>query len=62
MCMVDEEFEKIWKETRQRQREHNAMLERDPSWNESFLESPMLQRWIDGSDIVDNVNDVDSDE
>ncbi|MBQ6178634.1 MAG: hypothetical protein IJK32_03850 [Bacteroidales bacterium] len=60
--MEDEEFEKIWEETRQRQREHNAMLEQDPNWDKSIFDSPMLQRWIDGSDIVDNENEVDSDE
>ena len=60
--MEDEEFEKIWAETRQRQREHNAMLEQDPNWDKSIFDSPMLQRWLDGSDIVGNDNEVDSEE
>ncbi len=60
--MTDEEFERIWNETRRRQREHNAMLEQDPNWDKSIFDSPMLLRWIDGSDIVDKDYDVDSDE
>ena len=51
--MMDEEFERIWNETRIKQREHNAKLdaegvkEDDPS-----LHTPMLDRWRDGSDIT----------
>jgi hypothetical protein len=38
------------------------MLEQDPNWDKSIFDSPMLLRWIDGSDIVDKDYDVDSGE
>lgn len=53
--LTDEEFEVMWEETRAIQREHN----KEPLTPEDieFMNSPMFQRWQDGSDIGGNDDD-----
>ena len=60
--MTAEEFEALWIESGKRQRELMAMATLDPDRDDSVLESPMFQRWQDGSDIVDRDDDADSEE
>ena len=53
--MTEEEFDRIWEETRIRQREHNKQpLTKE---DEEFMNSPMFLRWQDGSDIGGNDED-----
>lgn len=57
--MTDEEFDKLWEESGKRQRELEAMWKLERSQEDSAEESPMLRRWRDGSDIVDNDDEED---
>ena len=60
--MTAEEFEALWIESGKRQRELMAMARLAPDRDDSILESPMLQRWQDGSDILDRDDEDDSEE